>query len=56
MGGGDDLIGSLIEILKKNGLAEEGLVVHAGTTVAMTTGANLVVKRTVDFVLFCAVD
>lgn len=55
-GGGEDLIGGLVEVLQEDGLAEERLVVDAGAAVAMTTGADLVVEGAVDLVLFRAVD
>ena len=46
----------LIEVGKKDGLRIRGLDVFSRAAIAMTAGADFVVKGTVDFVLLCAKD
>jgi len=50
------VLGVLVQVLEEDGLGKGGLVVEPRAPVAVSTGSDLEVEGTVDFVLLCAED
>lgn len=52
----DELVWRNVEVMQKQGWAEQGLMMDARAAITVPARANLEVEWTVDFVLLCAID